>query len=89
MTTINLCDSNEPFPMTGVTFKYYSMSNWDKNVFKLIPLNGYVIMLCCHMLPITNKVNCIMSHVFKWSLKVIKILVARNNWDLFIYRLSS
>ena len=54
---------------------------------KSIPLNGYVIMLCYHIcfIPLTRKnlVNCIMSDVFKWSLKVIQILVARNNWDLF------
>ena len=53
---------------------------------KPIPLNGYVMMLYYHIciIPITSKnlVNCIMSHVFKWSLKVIKIPVARNNWDL-------
>ena len=37
------------------------------------------------IIPITSKnlVNCIMSHVFNWRLKVIKFLVARNNWNLF------
>ena len=54
---------------------------------KPILLNGYVIMSCYHIciIPITSKklVNCIMSHVFKWSLKVIEVLVARNNWDRF------
>ena len=41
------------------------------------------------IIPITSKnlVNCIMSHVFNWRLKVIKFLVARNNWNFLIYRL--
>ena len=66
---IKLCDNNEPFAITGVTFHTILGVNWDKYVSKPIPLNRYIIMLCYHIciIPITSKnlVNCIMSHVYK------------------------
>ena len=49
MTTINLCDNHEPLTMTGLHLKTILIINWDKNVFKPIPVNGFVIMLCYHI----------------------------------------